>query len=127
MNFEVEVIEARLRAPFVNARTSVNARRLGLVRLHAAGGTIGHGEAAPLEGYDARFSEIADNQVYIALDHGTSISDVRPKIEAIAKQFPGAKVNDVSGLKAQFEVDPNTPTGGAALTQTKKLKLIRRG
>ena len=28
---------------------------------------------------------------------------MRPKIEAIAKQFPGAKVNDVSGLKAQFE------------------------
>ena len=28
---------------------------------------------------------------------------MRPKIEAIAKQFPGAKVNDVSGLKQQFE------------------------
>ncbi len=56
-----------------------------------------------LDGYDKRFSQIADSQVYIALDHGTSIKDVRPKIEAIAKQFPGAKVNDVSGLKAQFE------------------------
>ncbi len=53
MKLEIELIEARLRAPFVNARTSVNARRLGLVRLHAADGTIGHGEAAPLEGYDA--------------------------------------------------------------------------
>ena len=56
-----------------------------------------------LDGYDKRFSQIADSQVYIALDRGASIKEVRPKIEAIAKQFPGAKVNDVSGLKQQFE------------------------
>ena len=53
MNLEIELIEARLRAPFVTARTSIKARRLGLVRLQTADGTIGHGEAAPLEGYDA--------------------------------------------------------------------------
>jgi L-Ala-D/L-Glu epimerase len=53
VRLEVQLIEARLRAPFVTARTSVTARRLGLVRLHAADGTVGHGEAAPLEGYDA--------------------------------------------------------------------------
>jgi o-succinylbenzoate synthase len=53
VKLEIELIEARLRAPFVNARTSVNARRLGLVRLQSADGTIGYGEAAPLEGYDA--------------------------------------------------------------------------
>jgi len=53
VKLEIELIEARLRAPFVTARTSVNARRLGLVRLETADGTIGHGEAAPLEGYDA--------------------------------------------------------------------------
>ena len=64
-----------------------------------------------LDGYDKRFSEIADNQVYIALDHGTSVKDVRPKIEAIAKQFPGAKVNDVSGLKQQFETQINQILG----------------
>jgi L-Ala-D/L-Glu epimerase len=52
VKLEIEVIEARLRAPFVSARTSVEARRLGLVRLQAADGTIGHGEAAPLQGYD---------------------------------------------------------------------------
>jgi len=56
-----------------------------------------------LDGSDKRFSQIADSQVYIALDHGASIKEVRPKVEAVAKQFPGAKVNDVSGLKAQFE------------------------
>ena len=53
MKLEIELIEARLRAPFVTARTSVKARRLGLVRLETADGTVGHGEAAPLEGYDA--------------------------------------------------------------------------
>ena len=53
MKLEIELIEARLRAPFVSARSSVTARRLGLVRLHAADGTIGYGEAAPLDGYDA--------------------------------------------------------------------------
>jgi len=52
VKLEIELIEARLRAPFVTARTSVNARRLGLVRLQSADGTIGYGEAAPLEGYD---------------------------------------------------------------------------
>ena len=53
MKLEIELIEARLRAPFVTARTSVRARRLGLVRVQAADGAVGHGEAAPLEGYDA--------------------------------------------------------------------------
>ncbi len=53
MKVEIELIEARLRAPFVTARTSLQARRLVVVRLHAADGTVGHGEAAPLEGYDA--------------------------------------------------------------------------
>ncbi|HEV7176790.1 MAG TPA: enolase C-terminal domain-like protein [Solirubrobacteraceae bacterium] len=53
MKLEIELIEARLRAPFVTARTSVNARRLGLVRLETADGQVGYGEAAPLEGYDA--------------------------------------------------------------------------
>ena len=52
-----------------------------------------------LDGYDKRFSQIADSQVYIALDRGASVKEVRPKVEAIAKQFPGAKVNDVSGLR----------------------------
>jgi L-Ala-D/L-Glu epimerase len=53
VKLEIELIEARLRAPFVSAQTSVQARRLGLVRIKAADGTVGHGEAAPLEGYDA--------------------------------------------------------------------------
>ena len=52
MKLGIELIEARLRAPFATARTSVQARRLVLVSLRAADGALGHGEAAPLEGYD---------------------------------------------------------------------------
>jgi o-succinylbenzoate synthase len=52
VNVDIRLIEARLRAPFVSARASVDARRLVVVRLEAADGHVGHGEAAPLEGYD---------------------------------------------------------------------------
>jgi L-Ala-D/L-Glu epimerase len=45
-------IQARLRAPFVTAGTSVGARRLMVVSIEAADGLVGFGEAAPLEGYD---------------------------------------------------------------------------
>lgn len=64
-----------------------------------------------LAAYDQRFTETADSQVYIALDRGTSIAEARPRIERIAKQFPGAKVNDVSGLKDQFETQINQILG----------------
>lgn len=56
-----------------------------------------------LAAYDQRFTQIADSQVYIALEPGASIADARSRIEAIAKDFPGAKVNDLNGLKGQFE------------------------
>ena len=64
MNFEVEVIEARLRAPVVSARGSVDVRELLLVRLETADGFVGVGEAAPLESYD-----------------GVSVADVRAALE----------------------------------------------
>jgi L-Ala-D/L-Glu epimerase / N-acetyl-D-glutamate racemase len=52
VNLQIRLIEARLRAPFVTARTSVQARSLMVVSLEAAGGRVGFGEAAPLQGYD---------------------------------------------------------------------------
>ncbi len=64
-----------------------------------------------LDAYDKRFTQHADSQVYIALDRGANVKEVRPKIEAIAKDFPGAKVNDISGLKAQFETQINQILG----------------
>jgi L-Ala-D/L-Glu epimerase len=52
LKLEIELIKARLRAPFVSGSGSISARALLLVRLEAADGSIGFGEAAPLPGYD---------------------------------------------------------------------------
>ncbi len=41
-----------MRAPFVSSRDSVSVRPLIVLRLEAADGAVGYGEAAPLEGYD---------------------------------------------------------------------------
>ena len=64
-----------------------------------------------LVAYDQRFTETADSQVYIALDRGVSITDARHRIQRVVKDFPGAKVNDVSGLKDQFEAQINQILG----------------
>jgi L-Ala-D/L-Glu epimerase / N-acetyl-D-glutamate racemase len=52
VKLEISFYEARLRAPFVSSRDSVSVRPLILVRLEAADGAAGYGEAAPLEHYD---------------------------------------------------------------------------
>ena len=64
MKLELVPCEARLRASFVSARDSVSARPLILVRVEAADGVVGHGEAAPLHGYD-----------------GVTVDDVRAALE----------------------------------------------
>jgi o-succinylbenzoate synthase len=52
LKLEIELIQARLRAPFVSGSGSISARDLLLVRLEAEDGSIGCGEAAPLPAYD---------------------------------------------------------------------------
>ncbi len=52
MKLEIEVIEARMRAPVVSARGAVGVRSLVLVRLCGSDGVCGFGEAAPLPSYD---------------------------------------------------------------------------
>ncbi len=64
MKLEIELIEARLRAPFVSGHGSVSARPLLLVKLETADGHAGYGEAAPLQSYD-----------------GVGIDDVRAALE----------------------------------------------
>jgi o-succinylbenzoate synthase len=49
---DVELVEARLQAPLVSASGALTTRELLLLRLEAADGTVGFGEAAPLESYD---------------------------------------------------------------------------
>ena len=48
MRLEVRFIEAPLRAPFVSASSSLDARRLLHVTVIGDDGVAGHGEAAPL-------------------------------------------------------------------------------
>jgi L-alanine-DL-glutamate epimerase-like enolase superfamily enzyme len=64
VNLQIKLLEARLRAPFVSASGSVSARELLLVALEGADGSVGFGEAAPLESYD-----------------GVGIDDVRAALE----------------------------------------------
>jgi L-alanine-DL-glutamate epimerase-like enolase superfamily enzyme len=64
MRVWIDVLEARLRAPFRSAWGSITARELLVLRLEDSDGRVGFGEAAPLAGYD-----------------GTSIADVRAAIE----------------------------------------------
>jgi L-alanine-DL-glutamate epimerase-like enolase superfamily enzyme len=52
LRVEIDLIRARLRAPFVSASGTVEVRELVLLRLEDADGHVGFGEAAPLESYD---------------------------------------------------------------------------
>lgn len=52
MKLDVQIMSARMRAPFVSATGSVQARQLALVRLEHMDGEVGFGEAAPLPSYD---------------------------------------------------------------------------
>jgi o-succinylbenzoate synthase len=49
---EIDLIRARLRAPFVSAAGAVEVRELLLLRIEDAAGHVAFGEAAPLESYD---------------------------------------------------------------------------
>src|SRR5947209_12559093 len=52
MKLDVHIMSARMRAPFVSATGSVQARELVLVRLEHMDGQVGFGESAPLPSYD---------------------------------------------------------------------------
>ncbi len=65
MRVEIDLIEARLRAPFVSARGSLEDRRLVLLRVEDEDGFVGLGEAAPLADY-----------------HGVNVEDVLDALEA---------------------------------------------
>jgi L-alanine-DL-glutamate epimerase-like enolase superfamily enzyme len=52
VNLTARTVTTPLRAPFVTGHGTVTDRELVLVRLEAADGRVGHGEAAPLPSYD---------------------------------------------------------------------------
>jgi o-succinylbenzoate synthase len=74
---QIDLIRARLRAPFVSARGSLQDRPLVLLRVEDEDGFVGLGEAAPLADY-----------------HGVNIDDVLEALEAcrvlLADAPPGA-------------------------------------
>lgn len=73
MRLEIELIRARLRAPFVSARGSLEDRPLVLVRAEDDDGFVGLGEAAPLADY-----------------HGVNAEDVLEALEAARDILGGA-------------------------------------
>lgn len=83
MKFELQEIEARLRAPFFSAAERVDARRLVCVRVTDDAGVSGHGEAAPLEGYD-----------------GVTVPDVRAALEDCRAVIERADGHDRAELLA---------------------------
>jgi L-alanine-DL-glutamate epimerase-like enolase superfamily enzyme len=71
VRLRIELIEARLRAPFVSATGAVTSREILLVSLAANDDLVGYGEAAPLESYD---------RVSIA-DCRAALEDCRPVLQ----------------------------------------------
>ncbi len=73
MRLEIDSIRARLRAPFVSARGSLEDRPLVLVRVEDEDGFVGLGEAAPLADY-----------------HGVNVEDVLEALEACGGMLAAA-------------------------------------
>lgn len=73
MRVEIDLIRARLRAPFVSARGSLQDRPLVVVRVEDDDGFVGLGEAAPLADY-----------------HGVNVEDVLEGLEACRDMLAGA-------------------------------------
>jgi o-succinylbenzoate synthase len=73
MNLDIDVLGARLRAPFVAGWGSIRDRPLVLVRLEDGEGHVGLGEAAPLPGY-----------------HGVSVEDVIEALHACRDMLAAA-------------------------------------
>lgn len=74
MRVAVDVITARLRAPFVSSQGPLEDRLLVLVHLEDEDGFVGLGEAAPLADY-----------------HGVNVKDVLEALEACRNILAGAK------------------------------------
>ena len=98
MKLDLSFHEARLRAPFVSSRDSVSARPLILLTLEAADGAVGHGEAAPLEGYD-----------------GVTVDDVRAALEDCRPLLADSDGSDPGALARACEATAVLPQAAAAV------------
>jgi L-alanine-DL-glutamate epimerase-like enolase superfamily enzyme len=84
MRVGIEVLRARLRAPFVTGWGAIDARELLLLTLEDSEGRTGYGEAAPLEPYD-----------------GISLDDVRSSLEDCRATLTRARILERVELLAQ--------------------------
>jgi L-Ala-D/L-Glu epimerase / N-acetyl-D-glutamate racemase len=98
VRLELIPCEARLRAPFVSARDSVSVRPLLLVRVEAADGAVGHGEAAPLHGYD-----------------GVTVDDVRAALEDCRPLLAEGDGGDLGTLRKECAHVAVLPQAAAAV------------
>ena len=80
MKLTVAPVTAAMRSPFVAGHGTVTERQLLLVSLEAADGRTGHGEAAPLESYDA----VSTDTVLAALDSCRPVLEAYPDANPIA-------------------------------------------
>jgi L-alanine-DL-glutamate epimerase-like enolase superfamily enzyme len=82
----IDLVKAPLHAPFASASGSVTVRELLLLRLETADGTVGFGEAAPLERYD-----------------GVAIADCRAALEDCRQILASSDAADRDALLAECE------------------------
>jgi L-alanine-DL-glutamate epimerase-like enolase superfamily enzyme len=94
VNLTARTVTAALRAPFVTGHGTVTDRDLVLVRLEAADGRIGHGEAAPLPSYDG----VTQGDVVAALEA------CRP---VLAEYRDAAPISDVLARCGEVTVLPH--------------------
>lgn len=98
MRLFFDLIEARLRAPFFSAGQRLSARRLVLVRLVAADGASGRGEAAPLSAYG-----------------GVSVDDVCAALERCREPLAASEGEERTALLAACSERARLPQALAAL------------
>lgn len=114
MKLSVQPVRAALRAPFAAAWGTISERELLLVRLEDTDGTAGHGEAAPLPGYDGANVE----RVRAALDGYTRVlsgAGSQPRQELLSAC---AAVSDLPQALAAVDIalwDLEARRGGVAV------------
>ena len=89
MKVGIDLIRARLRAPFVSAEGALEVRELLLLRLEDDAGRVAFGEAAPLESYDGVAIEecraaLEDCRELLAESDGSNRSELLEQCERAA-------------------------------------------
>jgi L-Ala-D/L-Glu epimerase len=110
VRLQIDLIKARLRAPFASARGSLLDRPLVLLRVEDEDGFVGLGEAAPLADY-----------------HGVNVDDVLEALEAcrgmLAAASPGTSTAEALGEWRRMAVLPAVAAIDMALWDLESRKI----